>query len=41
MVLCAHLDSSVNYIMKDILATSLQFSSRIRKQLCSLLYLNS
>ena len=35
------LDSSVNYIIKDILATSLRFLSRIRKHWCCLLYLNS
>ena len=33
--------SSVTYIIKDIQATSLLFSSRIRKHGCSLLYLNS
>ena len=32
------LDSSVNCIIKGILATSLRYTSRIRKHLCSLLY---
>ena len=35
------LDSSVDYIVKDILATSLRYTSRIRKHWCSLLYINS
>ena len=35
------LDSSLNYIIKDILATRLRYTSRIRKHLCSLLYINS
>ena len=32
------LDSSVNYIIQGILATSLRYTSRIRKHWCSLLY---
>ena len=32
------LDSSVNCIIKGILATSLRYTSRIRKHWCSLLY---
>ena len=35
------LDSSVNCIIKGILATSLRYTSRIRKHWCSLLYINS
>ena len=35
------LDSSVNYIIQGILATSLRYTSRIRKHWCSLLYNNS
>ena len=35
------LDNSVNYIIKDILATSLRFLSRIYKHWSCLLYLNS
>ena len=35
------LDSSVNCIIKGILATSLRYTSRIRKHCCSLLYINS
>ena len=34
--MCRH-DSSVKYIIKGILATSLQYTSRIRKHWCSLL----
>ena len=33
------LDSSVNCIIKGILATSLRYTSRIRKHWCSLLYI--
>ena len=33
------LDSSVNYIIQGILATSLRYTSRIRKHWCSLLYI--
>ena len=35
------LDSSVNCIIKGILATSLRYPSSIRKHWCSLLYINS
>ena len=35
------LDSSVNCIIKGILATSLRYTSRIRKHWCSLLYINN
>ena len=35
------LDNSVKYIIKDILATSLQYTSRIRKHWCSQFYINS
>ena len=35
------LDSSVNYIINNILATSLRYTSRIRKHWCSLFYINS
>ena len=35
------LDSSVNCIIKGILATSLRYTSRIRNHWCSLLYINS
>ena len=35
------LDSSVNCILKGILATSLRYTSRIRKHWCSLLSINS
>ena len=35
------LDSSVNCIIKGILATSLRYTTRIRKHWCSLLYINS
>ena len=34
------LDSSVNCIIKGILATSLRYTSRLRKHWCSLLYIN-
>ena len=35
------LDSSVNYILNDILPSSLRFTSRIRKHWNKLLYLNT
>ena len=35
------LDSSANYIIKNIPATRLRYTSRIRKHRCSLLYINS
>ena len=43
MDLCADLTVLliVNCIIKGILATSLRYTSRIRKQWCSLLYINS
>ena len=35
------LDSSVNDIIKDILATSLRYTSMIRKHWCGFLYITS
>ena len=34
------LDSSVKYIIKDVLVARLRYTSRIRKHWCSLLHIN-